>query len=59
MHETDNMVVVSSYEILTLSDWLIIHKNRINFVSLTATNNPVFQVATKILSVTATESHKC
>jgi len=40
MHEADNMLLVSSYVIPTLSDWPIVHKKRIPFVSLTATNNP-------------------
>lgn len=41
VHEAANRLVGSSYVILPLSDWLIVHQNRIRFVCLTATNNPV------------------
>lgn len=41
MHEAANRLVGSSYVILPLSDWIIVHQNRIRFVCLTATNNPV------------------
>lgn len=50
---------VSSYVILTLADWLICHKKWINFLSLTATSNPLMFFKLKLSNqVIATETHK-